>query len=388
MFKIIKSFLCLILIFTIIGCINKNQANKRGEYISKMKDNIKIGVAWPLEDYAETFINGIELALNDINQSNILNNKKIEIIYKNDKSSVTGGVEIANEFALDISISAVIGHRNSYISVQTAPIYENAGILHITPGSTSPTLTMRNYQYFLRTIPSDIEIGKQAADYAKAQNYKKIVIYYEKNDYGRALANSFEDQAYKNNIFIVDRRSIISGSDKEFREEVEYWKLMDFDAFFLATVMPAAPDFIKFARNEGFENPVIGGDGLDHDDLIRIGGKCVENTVALSVYNPKDNSKKNIDFKNNYKKKYGNYPDMWAAQAYDTLNLLAYGIKKADSPEPLKIIQAIKNSPKWLGVTGNHSFDKNGEISDKKVVIKKVVNGKFEFVNEGESKDE
>ncbi|MBN2853908.1 MAG: ABC transporter substrate-binding protein, partial [Clostridia bacterium] len=358
------------------------------DYLSKSKNDIVIGVGWPLEDYAETFINGIELALTHINEKGILGNRKIIIDYRDDRSSVTGGIEIANEFASNTEVAAVIGHRNSYISVQTSPIYEEAGILMISPGSTSPVLTSRDYRYFLRAIPSDLEIGKQAADYAKQKGYKKIVIYYEKNDYGRALANAFEDQAYKNDIFIVDRRSIISGSTKEFREDLEYWKLMDFDAFFLATVMPAGPDFIKFARSQGFNQPAIGGDGLDHDDLMAIGGKSVEGTVALSVYNPKDNSQKNIRFREEYQKRFNSFPDMWAAQAYDTLNLLAYGIQKAESVVPADISNALKDSIKWQGVTGIHTFDKNGEIHNKKVVIKKVINGKFEFVDEGEKTNE
>ncbi|MFA5479458.1 MAG: ABC transporter substrate-binding protein [Candidatus Muiribacteriota bacterium] len=381
--KFNKIFFLLLLIGLLTACSNLSNSEARNKYHEKYKkDTIYIGIAWPLEDYSESFLNGLNLAKEKINQKGVLDNKKIEFIFKDDKSSVTDGLKVANEFGANKDIFAVIGHRDSYISLPTSAIYNSFGILMMTPGSTNPQITNQGFDYVIRTIPSDYFIGKEAAEYFIEKKYKNVVIYYEKTDYGRALANSFEDKATLSGINIVDRRPFESGSEREFRVDLNYWSYLEFDAFFLAAVMPAGPEFIKTARQNGFIQPVIGGDGLDHIDLISLGEKDVEGTVAMSVFNPNENRKIVKNFKNEFYEKYNENPDVWAAQAYDTLNLLVYAINTTKTTQPAKLSEFIKNIDSYEGVSGFHKFDKNGDVIDKNIVKKIVVNSKFNFLEE------
>ena len=74
----------------------------------------------------------------------------------------------------------------------------------ISPASTSPGINKKGYKYVFCQIPSDEKIGKAMAEYA-AQKATKVVIYYADDEYGRGLANSFEDNAKANGVKVVDR---------------------------------------------------------------------------------------------------------------------------------------------------------------------------------------
>ncbi len=61
--------------------------------------------------------------------------------------------------------------------------------------ATSPELTSKGYRRVFRTIFTDDEVGRQMADYAAARGYRRFAIYYSRDEYGRGLANAFEEEA-------------------------------------------------------------------------------------------------------------------------------------------------------------------------------------------------
>ena len=82
-----------------------------------------------------------------------------------------------------------------------------------------------------------------------------------------------------------------------------------------------------------------------------------------------DGPEKTRQFVVSFRELYGKYPDTWAAQGYDAVMLLAAAMEKATSSNPQKIAQALR-SMEWLGVTGLHKFDENGDVD--KPLIKKI----------------
>jgi branched-chain amino acid transport system substrate-binding protein len=217
------------------------------------------------------------------------------------------------------------------------------------------------------------------AKYAYEKGCKRIVILYADDDYGRGLANAFEDQAMDKGITIVDRRSYF-GDTKEFKKLLNKWTILNYDAIFIADVMPRGAELIVQARAAGAEVPIMGGDGLDTARLWEIGGKSTENTVVASVFNPHDPSPEVQQFIADYQTKYGVAPDRGAARGYDAVKLLVYAINQAGSTVPDQIAQVLHATKLWPGATGLHTFDENGEIWDKAVGKKIMRNGQFEYL--------
>ena len=376
--------LCLVLLITVFltGCSGIGDVpHQRSEKAKKNGGDILIGVAWPFAAKNGMLKEGVEMAASEINAAGGVLGRKIRLIEKDDESSVTKGMVIAQSFAENLDVVAVIGHRSSYVSLPVASIYENAGLLMLTPASTAPSLTQHEYKRVFRNIPSDEEIGKQMANYAAGKGLKRIVIFYADDEYGRGLANSFEDKAGEHGISLVDRLTYF-GDDKQFNTNIEKWKLLGVDAIFVADVMPRAANFISKVRQSGINVPILGGDGLESPDLWSIAAEKSEGVIVASIFNPMYTRPEVQWFVQNYQKKYGSLPSKWAAQGYDSVKLIAESMKKANSTDPDQIASVLRKLKDWPGVTGLHTFNEKGDVAGNLTVKKIMRSGNFEFLSD------
>lgn len=364
----------------LVACGQSDPATERAEQAATATGPIVVGVAWPLSTAKGTLANGVKMAVNDINNHGGVLGRKIKVIMKDDKLSVSKGLIIAQQFANNPNMIAVIGHLNSYISIPASAVYQFAGLVMISPGSSGQRLTHQGFNLVFRTIPNDKSQGRQLAEYAAKRHYKKVIIYYIKNAYGLDLANYFEKRAEALGIDVVDRRSYDKAS-RNYRQVLQDWQsLYNFDAIFLAGSLPESADIIREMRSVGIKVPVFGGAGLDSTQLIKLGGKPVEGTVVTSFFAPDAPNPMVRKFDAGYEARYGELPDSSAAGGYDAINLLAYAITKAHSTVPAKIAYVLHHTVGWVGVTGVHTFNKNGDVVNKKIVLKIVRNGKFHYL--------
>jgi len=347
---------------------------------NKNNQDIVFGVAWPLASNNSMFKEGVDLAVDEINQSGGINGKKLNVIMNDDEGSVEKGMAVAQSYAENKDMVAVIGHRNSSVSVPASRIYEDAGLVMLSPASTVPELTQQGYKFVFRNIPSDNEIARQIAIFAARAGHKRMVIYYNDDSYGRGLANSFEDNAGQEGIDIVDRISYY-GKLRDLERLNEKWKALDFDGVFVAQAMPGGANFIADAGKAGITVPFICGNAMDSPMLGKIAGKYAEGTVIGSIFNPDDPRPEVKTFVENFKQKYKQDPTAYSAQGYDAVKLLAAAIEQCKSAEPSQIAGQLRKFKDWPGVAGYHTFNSSGDDTGKLVVLKALHNGRFEYID-------
>ena len=133
--------------------------------------------------------NGVDQAAADINAGGGILGKKIIVEYGDDVSDPKQGVSIANKFAGD-GVKFVIGHYNSGVTIPSSEVYQENGILEITPASTNPTVTERGMWNIFRTCGRDDQQGKVAGTYILAHfKDKKVAFVHDKTTYGKGLAD-------------------------------------------------------------------------------------------------------------------------------------------------------------------------------------------------------
>mgnify|MGYP000025749358 CR=1 FL=1 len=382
--KIIQMFSSLILILALVAC-NSDDTNSRRIKNAKAGDNnLIIGVAWSWEYDPGLLWEALELGVEEINAKGGLLGRNLEIRRVDDKASVTQGRISAQSLVDDDKVIAVIGHEFSYISLATAPIYEYAGILMMSPSSSSPELMSRGYKMVFRNIPSDAEFGKSLAQYAHAMGYKKILIYSVRNDYGRHLSNFFESQARFLGMDILDRLSYQESDMQYFKETLLNWKhYYQADALFIAGIMPHAAKIIATAKEIGMDIPIFGADGLDSPQLLQIGGKATEGVVIASIFHIDAFDSQKTKFYQTFKSRYQQEPDLWATQGYDALTIIAHAIEQGKSAVPTDIAKSLHNIKNWPSITGPVSFSETGNIVGRKIVYKQVRNQKLVFLGNG-----
>lgn len=367
-------------LLVLAGCDSKTLAQQRAAQVEARTGELVIGVAWPLKSSKATLVQGVALAAEEINAGGgMLGGRKVRLVLKDDAASLSTGRLVAQELADNPAVAAVIGHLNTYITAPASQIYQRAGLLMVTPGASGQKLTDQASTLIFRTLPGNRDQGRQIGDYAASQGYKRVAIYYVKNDYGVDLANYFEHRAHELGIAIADRRSYNMAGDNHAGLLTEWASFMKTDAVFLAGSLPESAQIVREARAAGLTIPIFGGAGLDSPELIARGGASVEGTVVFSLFNAGDPRPEVAAFSERFRKRYGVVPDSTAAQGYDTLKLIAYAMTKANSAVPAKVAAVLRGTHGWQGVTGLSTFSENGDTVGKLLAKVVVQDGKFVF---------
>ena len=360
-----------------------NPAENRAEKALKAKGDILIGAAAPWSEKSDLMWEGISMAADEINRNGgLLNGRKIRVVQGDDKGDLTTGQLVAQSFADNENIVAVIGHSRSYISIPASIMYQYYGIVMISPLSTSVKLTAQGYPKIFRNIPSDRIFGEKIAEFCRNHGFNNILIYNIDDDYGRGIGNAFEISALANGLTILDRSSYDElSSARDFREDIRFWKdNYRFDAIFLAGFVPQVAEFIVEARKMGVNVPIIGSDALDQPLLLSIAGKAAEDVYAGSVFHPDVDYPAMKTFLKSFRKSFGKDPDIAATQGYEAMMALAEGIRSAGTTVPADIAKAMHSLKSFKGLTGEFAFDENGDVSGKPLIMKVVKDGGFRLL--------
>jgi branched-chain amino acid transport system substrate-binding protein len=347
--------------------------------------SIKVGIVWPffLEEGDNYFKEGILFAVDELNRKKLLG-RKIEVVFRDDKWELEEAKKIANEFANDKDIVAVIAHDDVDLAVPVSITYEYSGIVMISPAVSSPVFTKVNFDYIFRNTPSDTIIGQELAIMAKASNFKKIAVLSARDTYSESLAEVFSGKVLEDDLEIIYNMKFNEG-EKDFLKILNDLSPLsnysiDYDAIFVAGDEEDVPLLISKARKKGIYATFITGDLLDSPELLKI-KDAANGTIIATIYNSELISEKLQDLKSEFKKIYKVLPDTWAIQGYDAMMLLAQAIENSQSLDTSLIASQLKYMSNFNSITGKYSLTPKGDTIDKGVYFKIVKNQKFQYLN-------
>ena len=383
----IRPILCLLALVSLASCGGAGDPSaERLKRAASGRGEIVIGAAWPWEAHKDVlYWQGIELAEAEINGKGGINGRRIRILRADDGEDVEKGRLIAQEFGKNPDVVAVIGHLQSYVTVPAAAIYDLSGLLLVSSTATTSELTARGYRRVFRTIFSDVDVGKQMADYAVQRGYQRVVVYYARDEYGRGLANAFEERAAAQKVRVLDRQSYdpsLSHNLSDVQQTVEGWKDLNPDAVFIAGQSEQAAVLVTELRRRGMNAAILGSDALATPTYVRTAGAAAEGTVIASPFHTDAPSPPVRRFTSAFRARYQKDPDAGAALGYDAVNVLANAMRTAGTSSPDMVAEALHGTRGWEGVTGKFTFDQSGSLVD--MPIRKVVvrNGAFHHLDE------
>jgi branched-chain amino acid transport system substrate-binding protein len=203
--------------------------------------------------------------------------------------------------------------------------------------------------------------------------------------YSESLTKLFKDALAKYNIEIVAESSIME-KDTNFSAQVTSLKSKQFDGVVFTGYYTEGALFMKEMRKQGLKQVMVGGDGLLGKELYEMGEAAVEGSMvytgfAVDTVNATGITK---DFIDAYKaKNNGELPDMFSAQGYDAVMMVADAIKAANSADPTVYREKLTQTKDWKGVTGTITLDANREpikspvylleVKDKQFAVKTVI---------------
>ena len=375
---------CTLCIFV---CACRQPELSRGQAQSQVGGPVTIATAWPWDSRTTLLYGqGLEMAVDEINAAGGVLGRSLRVLREDDHESVDEGRLVAQRLAQDDDVVAVIGHMQSYVSLPASAIYDLFGIVHLAPTATDPRLTQQGYRRLFRMTFTDRETGAQMADFAAAQGYDRLAIYYIRNAYGRSLANAFEERALERGVGIADRQSYdpnAVGGDRALTDILASWRDLNLQAIFIAGEPREAAAMVRAARERGIDVPVLGGDALGTADFISMGGSAVEGTVVAAAFHPGDEREAVQRFSVAFRERYGRLPDVSAALAYDAVRLLAHGMIQAESVDPDEVAAALRATAGWSGVTGPVTFTADGDLVERAIGKVVVRNGELVWLGAG-----
>ncbi len=322
---------------------------------------------------------GAELAADYVNAGGGINGKKIELVFEDDRSDPKEAANVANKLVNDSRILAVIGHYNSSCTLAGAPIYNKAGLLEVTAGSTSPKVSEAG-PYTFRVIVTDAFQGDFVARWmVKDEGLKNVVIMFENDDYGAGLKDVIAKKVVEYGGQVLGVESFYLGETKDFTPYITKLRALNPDALFIAGLYNEGALIAKQAAEVGWTPQIFGVDGLYSAPYIELGGKAVEGTRVVGFFHTGSTDPMVQKFVKDFQAKYKQLPGTYAAYGHDAMLILAEAIKQ-NGPDRKKMMEYLTTLKGFTGVTGTTSFDENGDtIKDPlKIMVK---DGQFTIVN-------
>lgn len=342
---------------------------------------LRIAAVGPENRIEGEFKNGVTMAIEEVNQTDLLDGKTIAIDYFDDKRDLTTGIKIAQELSGQVGkYSAVIGHWNASINIPAADIYEKAGLLALSPMVSSPELTAEPKEYIFRAVPTDADEASRIAGYAAEKGYQKIAVCYTDSDYGTGLCSAFETAAQLNGIEIIDTH-VSFVNQQEFDAQYEKWVALDVQAVFLADSLPGAVEVINQIREKNPTLPILSAGGFSFDDVVSLVGDASNQIAYVALYYPDQTLESQTAFNTKYKSLYGEEPaSILAAKGYECVMLLADAAKATGSTASKELAGYLHTMEPWQGVNGQYTFAENGDPQGMPLYVVEVNNGAYTYL--------
>ncbi len=354
-----------------------------GQASSPADAQIKFGVAGPLTGSNAAFgaqlKNGFEQAIEDINAAGGIQGQKITTTVGDDVGDPKQGVSVANKFAAE-GVKFVVGHFNSGVTMPTSEVYQENGMLAITPASTNPRVTDRGMWNVFRVCGRDDQQGAVAAAYIlKHMKDKKIAIVHDKTTYGQGLADETRKAMHKGGMKEVLYEGINLG-DKDFSALVSKIKASGADLVYWGGLHTEGGLLVRQLRDQGVKAPLFGADGITSDEFAAIGGPGVEGTLMTFAPDPRKRPEAKAVIEKFRAKKFE--PEAYTLYSYAAVQVINQAADAAKSLDPKKVAAQIKSGQKFKTVIGEFSFDKKGDITRPDYVVyvwKKGADGKITY---------
>jgi branched-chain amino acid transport system substrate-binding protein len=345
---------------------------------------IRIGVSTPLTgNFAE---NGrgtqvaLQMAVEEINAKGGVKGRPIELVIHDSKSDPTQSAQIATMFTEDKTILAEIGDFSSGACIAAAPIYEDAGMVQLSPTASNPDFTIQG-RYMFSIFGKTTDEGKFIADYLlkKYMKTKNVAIVYVNSDWGVGAYEILSARLAEGGVNEVAAETFFEG-EKDFNAIFTKIRQVNPDAIMLLMGYDSGSVAIRQIRRMDW-NVQTAISGLAYSEqLISLGGKDVEGVLSEIGFVIDDTSPELAAFANEFKKRAGFSPNMMMTCAYDAMYMLTAAMENCATLDRAAIRDALFALKGFMGLTGTKEFNQDRTITQNNFKIVTIEDGAWKVL--------
>jgi ABC-type branched-subunit amino acid transport system substrate-binding protein len=327
-------------------------------------------------------LNGAQIAIDEQRNKLINLGFQLELYAFDDQSSKAQSAANARAIVDDASVMCTVGNWNSGATLGSQPVYAEANLVQISPGSTNPSVTDDNDNIW-RVVGRDDIQAVVAADFARTElKSQRPYVLHDTTLAARAVTSIFANTARANGLDVAGPREF-----DETKQPIDFAPIFaeiqqhKADAILLSTSPAYAGQFIKQAREHGITAPFVGTDALDNRQLVDEGGPAVNGTYFTTVAAPVSEFTQAKRFAEAYKARYNQDMPAFAPESYDATNLCVQAIAAATrasstyKPTREGVLEAMRHltdKVPFQGISGNYRFNENGDPRSAGYYIKQV----------------
>lgn len=308
---------------------------------------------------AQATLNGIMLAVDELNANGGYNGQQIKLVTYDDQGSPEEAVKIANKMIEVDKVDAVIGPLLSTCQMAQGALINEARIPTVGIG-LSPSFMQNNWEYVVRSSLNSNYVMNILAQNMVEMDVHSLAIFSGQDDSSKAAATAMKEEAEAVGITVTTTETYVDG-DTDFSGQAAKIINTKPDAVFAATYANVQPIIAKQLRQFGFEGLCFNKE-LFQADSLNVAGPAANHWVFAYPYI----SYKSVDecdipnmkeFITKYQDKYGSLPfHEGAMRGYDAVMVLNEGIRNAGSTDPEAIMNGINQIKGLEGLGGTFDY--------------------------------
>jgi branched-chain amino acid transport system substrate-binding protein len=345
---------------------------------------VRIGVLAPLEGdvlspQGNQLLQGAMLAAEEANARGGYKGLPFKLMPHNDVglwgAAANEVVKMSDEG--DWAVLGTIDDVNSHVAIRVALKLE---IPVVNCGDPDPTFTETAIPWVIRVISDDRQSSYALVEYIhKTMGHNRVAVLRANNRYGRVGIMEFRDAALRIGYPLVLEVRYDEG-ETSFDTQLERIRDSHPDAVLLWGNALEMGLIVNQMKEKGMDYPIYTSDRAVNPEFLEIAGENANGIITTCQYNPQSDSPKYKAFVENYRKRFGMEPDVFAAHAYDGMSLIIesidmVGLNKALIRDKLTDLKTFQG---YEGVTGEITLDASwNDIGT--VYMAEIKDGEFNF---------
>jgi branched-chain amino acid transport system substrate-binding protein len=339
--------------------------------------DIVIATAGPMTGqyaaFGEQMQKGAEQAVKDLNAAGGVLGEQLVLEVGDDACDPKQAVAVANQM-VNAGIVLMAGHFCSGSSIPASTVYNEEGILQISPASTNPQLTEQGFDNVFRTCGRDDQQGQVAANYVIDNNVgSSVAVIHDKTAYGKGLADEFKKQLNARGVDEAMYEAITAG-DKDFTALITKMKQAGVDLIYLGGYHTEAGLITRQAREQGLEAVMMSGDALVTDEYWSITGDTGQGTLMTFSPDPRKNEAAAPVVEEFQAQGYD--PEGYTLYTYATIQIWADAVERAGTTDLDAVLEQLHGN-QFETVLGTVGFDDKGDVTGDNYVLYQWDNGEY-----------
>jgi branched-chain amino acid transport system substrate-binding protein len=341
---------------------------------------ITIATAGPMTgqyaSFGEQMRAGAEMAVADINAAGGVLGQQLKLEVGDDACDPKQAVAVANQM-VNKGVVFMAGHFCSGSSIPASAVYEEEGILQISPASTNPKLTDEGGPGVFRVCGRDDQQGDVAGAFlATAYAGKNIAVVHDKTAYGKGLADATKSVLEANGGKAAMYEAYTAG-EKDYSALVTKLKQNKIEVLYVGGYHTEAGLMVRQMRQQGLATQLISGDALVTQEYWAITGDAGEGTLMTFSPDPRKNPVA-APVVEKFRKA-GIEPEGYVLYTYGAVQAWAQAATAAGTTDYDPVIGSLRKG-NFATVLGDIGFDEKGDVTAPGYVFYEWTKGNYDYV--------